>query len=135
MKKIPVFLSALSALATAVACNKTTEGSDSVSLTASTTQASVGQPVSFTLTAAANASSWSVTPSANVSKAYGITTSKTNEITFNQAGTYTVGVRVRNINSLSATASLDSVWHKSGASKGTCVKGQDSASLTIVVTK
>lgn len=125
---------ALGASLAFIACNKSAE-TEAVSLTASATQTTIGEPVTVTLTSSANAASWSVSPAATATKAYGITTSRTNQFTFSQAGTYTVGVRVRNVASLSATQSLDSAWKRSGADKGGCTHGQDSASVQIVVTK
>jgi nitrous oxide reductase accessory protein NosL len=114
------------------ACQKSNDAA--TTLTASTTQANVGQTVSVQLSSGKNASSWTVTPSASVAKTYAITTSKINFFTFNSAGTYTVSVRVRDINYDSTHhQSLDSCWHHGGGDAGGCKHGIDSASVSIKV--
>ena len=70
---------------------------DELSLTPSTTVATVGQTISVTLNSNANASSWTVTPSAAASEQFAITTQKINYFTFSSAGQYTIGVRTRDI--------------------------------------
>lgn len=132
--KAKVFLiSALSVLGLA-ACQKANDTSNSTSLTASATQAVVGQTVTVQLSSNKSTSSWTVTPSASVVKTYAITTSKTNYFTFSQAGTYTVGVRVRDIVYDSTHhQSLDSCWHHGGGDAGSCHHGIDSSSVTINV--
>lgn len=113
------------------ACNKASNVSP-ISLTASTTQATVGQPVTVTLSSNANASQWTVSPS-TVSKSSFITTSKVNSLTFQRSGAYTVSVSTKTL-AYDATAnqSLDSCWNHT-ARKGSCVKGTDSTSLVINV--
>ena len=81
MKKVFV-INVILFVMSVVSCNKA--NLDQVSLTASTTQASVGQTVSVTLTGGTNASSWTVTPSVSVSKQFSITTQKVNYFTFSQ---------------------------------------------------
>ena len=115
------------------ACKKSNDISQ-ISLTSSATQTTVGQAVSVTLSASANASNWTVTPSSTATKTYGLTTSKVNYFTFSQPGTYTVSVRARSIAYDSASQSLTNAWNTSGASKGSCTKGIDTASVSIVVT-
>ena len=116
------------------ACQKSNDAANLTTLTASTTNASVGQTVTVSLTSGKTASSWTVTPSASVSKTYSITTSKVNFITFNQAGTYTIGVRVRDIDYDSTRhQNLDSCWHHGGGDAGGCRHGIDSASVSIKV--
>ena len=114
------------------ACKKNSDSSQ-ISLTPSTTQVIVGQQVSVNLSATQNASNWTVTPSATVTKTYGLTTSKVNYFTFSQAGTYFISVRARNVNYDSTKQSLASAWNTSGAATGTCTKGIDTASLSITV--
>jgi hypothetical protein len=115
-----------------VACQKT-GNSASTSLTASTTTAAVGQTVTVSLASTQNASSWTVTPSAGVTKAYSVTTKNVNYFTFSQPGTYTVGVRTRSIAYDSTDQSLDSSWHHGGGDAGSCHSGVDSASVVISV--
>lgn len=134
------------------ACKKT--GSDpSISLTASATTASVGQTISVTAVTNTTALSWSVTPATAVSKAYSVTTEKTNYFTFSQPGEYTIGVRARNLELDSLhhcdhTDSIghyfqdsiwnhhvDSLWHEHGDHLGECKKDRDSASVVITVIK
>ena len=131
MKKVFV-INVILFVMSVVSCNKA--NLDQVSLTASTTQASVGQTVSVTLTGGTNASSWTVTPSVSVSKQFSITTQKVNYFTFSQAGLYTIGVRARDIAYDSTRhQSLDSCWHNGGGDRGGCKRGIDSASVTIAV--
>jgi hypothetical protein len=117
-----------------VACQKTNDSANETTLTASTTQAAVGQTVAVQVSSNRNAGSWTVTPSNSVAQTYSITTRTTNYFTFSQAGTYTVGVRMRNIAFDSTHQSLDSCWHHGGGDGGGCHKGVDSASVTIKVT-
>ena len=117
-----------------VACQKANNSAAETTLTASTTQAVVGQTVSVQLSSNRNAASWTVTPSTSVSQIFTISTRPVNYFIFDRAGTYTVGVRTRNIafDSLH-DQSLDSCWHHSGGDAGGCHKGVDSASVTIKV--
>jgi hypothetical protein len=57
-----------------------------VSLSASATQIAVGQIVTVTANTGINVISWTVTPSEAVSKAYTLTTEKTNYFSFVKAG-------------------------------------------------
>jgi hypothetical protein len=133
MKRKTWLLPVLSVLSLA-ACQKNNDAANQTTLTASTTQASVGQTVTVQLYSSRNASSWTVLPSASVAKTYAITTSKTNYFTFNSAGTYTIGVRVRDIDYDSTRhQSLDSCWHHGGGDRGGCKHGVDSASVSIKV--
>ena len=126
-------LSAVAAIAL-FACKKSNDASQ-ITLTPSASQVAVGQELTVTLGANANASKWSVSPSSTATAAYGLTTSKVNYFTFSRSGTYTISVAARNIAYDSAShQSLDSCWNRSGAARGTCVKGVDSASVTITVT-
>jgi hypothetical protein len=115
------------------ACQKSNDASQ-ISLTPSTTQATVGQTVSVTLAANANASNWTVTPSSSVTKTYSLTTSKVNNFTFSQPGVYTVSVRARNISYDSTSQSLANAWNRGGGAQGSCTKGIDTASVAITVT-
>jgi hypothetical protein len=117
-----------------VACQKTNSTASETTLTASTTTAAVGQTVSVQVSSNRNAANWTVTPSASVAQTYGLTTRTVNYFTFNRAGTYTVGVRMRNIAFDSTHQSLDSCWHHGGGDEGGCHKGVDSASVIINVT-
>src|SRR5437773_7597057 len=108
------------------ACQKANQAY--TSLSASTTQAVVGQTVNVELSTNQNASSWTVTPSSSVSQTYTITTTKVNNFTFATPGVYTVGVRTRNI-AYSPNQSLDSCWHHGGGDGGGCHHGVDSASV------
>lgn len=132
------------------ACNKS-DSADTITLTASTTEATVGQTVSVTASTASNAIAWSVNPSATATQTYGVTTEKTNYYTFSQPGDYVVGVRARNLqldslhhcnpaDSIGHHISdsiwnhhIDSMWHHRGHHLGGCRKGQDSASIVIKV--
>ena len=126
--------SILSALVTLsmLACNKSADSTSQISLTASTEQATIGETVAVTLSTAANVSRWTVQPStATTTKT--LTTSKTNYITFKQAGTYTVSVSAKSIAYDSTKQTLENAWN---SAKGTaCVKGIDSTSLKINVVK
>jgi streptogramin lyase len=111
MKKTVFLLTSFAAFAF-TACKKSADAS--TSLVASTTQAVIGQAVAVTLNSSGSQSTWSVTPTANVVKTYTVTTAKVNTFTFSEAGTYTIGVKV------------------SGSG---CAKGQDTASVQVVVLK
>lgn len=117
------------------ACQKSNDASQ-ISLTPSTTTASIGQTVSVTLSSKANASNWTVSPSATATQTFGLTTSKVNYFTFNEPGVYTVSVRARSI-AYDSTAhqSLDSCWNHGGGARGACTKGIDTASVAITVSK
>jgi hypothetical protein len=133
MKSKALIISAMSILGLA-ACQKANDSGTTTTLTASTTEAVVGQTVTVQLTSDKTASSWTVTPSATAVKAYAITTSKVNYFTFNQAGTYRVGVRVRNIAYDSTHhQDLDSSWHHGRGDAGGCHHGIDSSSVVIKV--
>jgi cytochrome c oxidase assembly protein Cox11 len=132
MKNKGWLISAL-ALIGLTACQKTSDNANETTLTASTTQAVVGQTVSVQVSSNRNAASWTVTPSSSVAQTYAITTRTVNYFTFNRAGTYTVGVRMRNIACDSTHQSLDSCWHHGGGDAGGCHRGIDSASVTIKV--
>ena len=107
---------------------------DELSLTPSTTVATVGQTISVTLNSNANASSWTVTPSAAVSEQFAITTQKINYFTFSTTGQYTIGVRTRDIAYDSTRhQSLDSCWRNGEGDRGNCKRGVDSASATVTV--
>ena len=96
MKKT-TWLAGILSVCVFAACKKAATDSVQTSLTASTTQATVGQTVSVSLSSARTAASWTVNPSAAVIKTYDISTSKVNYFTFSQAGTYRIGVRTRDI--------------------------------------
>jgi hypothetical protein len=132
MKRSTLFGAAVSVFSL-FACKKANDSSAQISLTASTTQASVGQTVAVTLSSSANASRWTVSP-ATGSEAYSITTRKVNYFNFSQAGTYTVSVSAKAIAYDSTShQSLDSCWNHAG--NRACVKGVDSASVQITVSK
>lgn len=116
-----------------LSCNKSSDSASQISLTASTEQATIGQTIAVTLSSSANVSRWTVQPS-TAAKAFTITTSKTNYFTFNQAGTYTIGVSAKAL-AYDSTAhqSLDSCWNS--AKTKSCVKGIDSTSINITVVK
>ena len=117
------------------ACQKSNDVAAPISLTPSATQVAVGQQVSVTLSANANAVNWTVTPSSSATKTYSLTTSKVNYFTFGQAGTSTVAVRARSVAYDSTLhQSLDSCWNHGGGSRGGCTPGIDTASVTITVT-
>lgn len=140
----------LSAAAVFVACNKSNSG-DTISLSASTTEAVVGQTVSVTANTSANIISWSANPSATANGTYTVSTEKTNYYTFSKPGDYVVGVRARDLqldsvhicnhaDSIGHHLSdsiwnhhIDSMWHAHGHHLGGCQKGQDSASIVIKV--
>ncbi len=133
------------------ACNKSASDSTAVSLSASTTEAAVGQTITVTANTRTNALSWSVTPANAASVAYAVTTEKTNYISFSKPGVYTVGVRTRDLsldsmhhcNHGDSTGHhvqdsvwnhhIDSLWVNHGFHRGGCKNGQDSASLRITV--
>ncbi len=133
------------------ACNKSNSGQDDITLTASATEAAVGQTISVTATTAANTISWSASPASSTSKVYSVSTEKTNYFTFSQPGEYTIGVRAQklhldSIHPCNHTDSIrhhgvdsiwnhrvDSMWHKEGNHLRNCKKGQDSASVIILV--
>lgn len=133
MKKTSFALPPLLSLAL-FACRKNNDTALQISLTPSATQVSVGQSVSVSLSTTANASNWTVSPSSTATKTYGLTTSKVNSFTFSQAGVYTVSVRAKSIAYDSASQSLSAAWNAAGASRGTCTKGVDTASVAITVT-
>ena len=113
-------------------CNKANV--DQVSLTPSTTVATIGETISVTANTNTNAISWSVTPSITAAKQYAITTQKINYFTFSKAGLYSIGVRARDIAYDSTRhQSLDSCWRSGGGDRGGCKRGVDSASVTITV--
>ena len=131
MKKV-FLINAICLATTLLSCNKATQYQ--VSLTPSTTVAKVGQTISVTLSTNANASNWTVTPSAAASKQFAITTQKINYFTFSSAGQYTIGVRTRDIAYDSTRhQSLDSCWRNGGGDRGGCKRGVDSASVSITV--
>lgn len=141
MKRKLIFSAAIAAISL-IACQKASNGGGSTSLTASTTQAVVGQTVTVTLNTDKAASSWTVTPASDVTQSYSVTTGRVNYFTFNQPGTYRVGVRTRDIpiDSLRHHPGdstwhpyLDSCWHHGGGEHGGCKNGQDSASVSIKV--
>jgi hypothetical protein len=133
------------------ACNKSDGSQNNVSLTASTTETTVGQTISVTASTSSNALAWSASPSSSATKAYSVTTEKTNYFTFTKAGEYVIGVRARNllldsVHKCNLTDSIghhvpdsiwhhhiDSMWHFAGHHLGGCRKGQDSASIVIKV--
>jgi hypothetical protein len=132
------------------ACNKS-GGTDAISLSASTTETTVGQTVSVTASTAANTLAWTASPAASAKQTYTITTEKTNYYTFSQPGEYVVGVRAGNLpldsmhhcNPADSIGHhipdsiwhhhIDSMWHQGGHHLGGCRKGQDSASIVIKV--
>lgn len=116
------------------ACKKSNEASQ-ISLTPSSTQASVGDSVSITLNSNANASNWTVSPASEATLTYGLTTSKVNTVTFKSAGMYTVSVRARNVAYDSTRQSLSTAWKTGGGSRGSCTPGIDTASVAITVIK
>ena len=134
MKKTKLFVVAFVFLGFS-ACQKPNDASQ-ITLTPSTTLTTIGQTISVSLSANANVSNWTVTPSSTATKAYGLTTSKVNYFTFSQAGVYSISVRARNIAYDSTlNQSLDSCWNHGGGARGGCTKGVDSASVAITVTK
>ncbi len=149
MKKTALTL--LAGAAILAACNKSNSSQDTVMLTASTTEAVVGQTITVTATSNTNALSWSANPAASTAQAYTVTTEKTNYFTFSKPGDYIVGVRARNLQLDSVhhcnhadsighhfadsmwNHHIDSMWHDRGHHLGGCHKGQDSASIVIKV--
>lgn len=149
MKKL--FFSSVLATIILFACNKSNTDNDAITLTASTTEAAVGQTVSVTASTNVNSLSWSATPAASTIKTYSVTTEKTNYFTFSQPGDYVIGVRARHlaldsIHKCNPADSvrhhvpdslwnhhIDSLWHVKGHHRGGCRKGQDSASVIIKV--
>jgi hypothetical protein len=140
----------LSASVILFACNKNNTA-DSVTLTASSTEAAVGQTVSVTASTSSNTIGWTASPASSTTQAYSVTTEKTNYFTFSKPGDYVVGVRVRDmhldsLHHCNAADSIghhvpdsiwnhrvDSMWHFAGHHLGGCRKGQDSASIVIKV--
>ena len=138
MKSKLMIVSALGVLGL-LSCQKNNDGASSVTLTPSTTTAQVGQTVTVAVNSSANASSWTVTPATSVTKTYGITTSKINSFTFNQAGVYRVAVTTKNISCDSISgAAVNAAWNSAQAQaqggRGNCDHGTDSASVAITVT-
>lgn len=149
MKK--AIFSTLLPLAALVACNKSNSDASAISLTASSTTATVGQTITVTAATNANAVSWSATPAASATKAYSVTTEKTNYFTFLQPGDYVIGVRARGLDLDSIhhcnradsighhfqdsvwNHRIDSLWRGRGHHLGGCRNGQDSASIIIKV--
>ncbi len=115
------------------ACKKSASDSK-ISLVASATKLIVGDTLTVTLAADANASNWTITPSATASKAYTLTTSKVNYFSFSQPGVYTISVRARNINYDSTYQQLASAWTAGGGNRGNCTRDIDTASVAITVT-
>ena len=132
MKKAIFCLSSLLALGF-YACKKAASDSQ-ITLTPSATQVAVGQQLSVSLAANANASNWTVNPSSTATKTYGLTTSTVNYFTFSAPGTYTISVRAKKVDYDSTRQSLTAAWNTSGASKGSCTPGVDTASVAITVT-
>lgn len=132
MKKAIFCFSALLTLSF-YACKKAATDAQ-ITLTPSATEVAVGQQVSVSLAGNVNASNWTVTPSSTATKTYGLTTSTVNYFTFSSPGTYTVSVRAKKVNYDSTSQSLTAVWNTSGASKGSCTPGVDTASVAITVT-
>jgi hypothetical protein len=148
MKKTLYYL--VTAAALLAACGKSNTVAD-ITLSASTTDAAVGQTVTITAGTSANTLRWTTNPSSNVTAAYSVTTEKTNYFTFSQPGEYVVGVRARNMKLDSIhrcnyadsighhikdsiwNHRIDSIWHVRGHHLGGCRKGQDSASIVIKV--
>jgi hypothetical protein len=120
-------------LAGLAACQKANNNDTATTLTASATQATVGQTVSVQVSSNNSAVRWTVTPSASVAQTYTVTNQTVNYFTFSQAGTYTIGVRTRNIMLDSTHQPLDSCWHQHGGDIGGCHNGVDSASVKITV--
>ncbi len=132
-------------------CAKQTGNNNLVSLSASSSQVSVGQMVTVTAHTGSNALSWTVTPSNAVSKAYTVTTEKTNYFSFLKAGDYVVGARTGSLQLDSMhdcdhadsighhiqdslwNHQIDSLWVSHGLHKKDCRDGKDSASIHIRV--
>lgn len=131
MKRTSLAVTALLSVAF-FACKKAADDSQ-ISLTPSATKVAVGEQLSVTLSANANVSNWTVTPAANATQAYSLTTSKVNYFTFSQPGTYTISVRARRVAYDSTAQSLNDAWSKGGGPRGGCTKGVDTASVAITV--
>jgi hypothetical protein len=149
MKKALLF--AVLPAAVLFACNKSNPGTNSISLTASTTTAAVGQTVAVTASTNVNTLSWTATPASTTSATYSVSTEKTNYFTFSQPGNYVIGVRARGLDLDSVHVCnhadsighhlsdslwnhhIDSLWHAGGHDRGQCKNGQDSASVIIQV--
>ena len=150
MKK--AIFSLFSAIVLLYACNKSASNGTAITLTTSSTEITAGQTITVTANTSSNSLSWTVNPAAASSKAYAVTTEKTNYITFYQPGSYTVGVRARTLqldsvhhcNFADSTGGhhvqdsvwnhhIDSLWISHGFHTGGCKNGQDSASIRITV--
>jgi hypothetical protein len=148
MKKSILFIAAIGLL---VACQKA-NNEDAITLSASSTSVTPGETVTVTATTStANTLRWSVNPAANANGVYTVTTEKTNYYTFAAPGTYTIGVRARNLklDSTYKCNPLDSLrhhvpdsiwnhrigemWQQHGHDKGGCKNGQDLASVVVTV--
>jgi hypothetical protein len=130
------FLLSMIAVLIFSSCSKTNTSADGITITASATTVVVGQTVALQVNTGSNAVNWSVTPSATAVMQYTITDKKTNTVSFTQPGTYTLGVRARNINyDPFKHQDLDSCWHSGGGDRGNCRHGIDSASVSIEVSK
>lgn len=131
MKK-NLIISAVIFLGGLISCQK--NNSDKITLSANTTTASVGQPVSFLVTTRASAVNWNVTPSVSATKLYAVTNEKSNTISFNHIGDYVVSVSARDLKiDSSFHKNADSCWHNHDRDHGRCEKGIDSTSITIAV--
>src|SRR5689334_12177579 len=109
MKKTMLALSVVAATAF-FACQKSNSASQ-ISLTPSATEVSVGEQLSVALSTSANASSWTVTPSASATKKYALTTSKVNYFSFSQPGIYTIAVSTKTVAyDSTSNQSLESCW-------------------------
>jgi hypothetical protein len=143
------FLGSLLFTALLFSCSKNNTADD-ITLTASTTQAAVGQQISVTASTTANGLKWSVNPASNAAQTYGTTTEKVNYYTFSQAGDYVISVRASRLHLDSlhhcnhADSShhyadstwnhhIDSIWHHDGHGREKGRKGNDSSSITIKV--
>ena len=131
MKRTKLLLPALLVLGF-FACKKSSDSQ--ISLIPSATQVATGETVSVALSADANVSNWTVTPSSTATKTYGLTTSKVNNFSFSQPGVYTVSVRARKIAYDSTRQSLSNAWNTGGGARGGCTPGVDTASVAITVT-
>lgn len=131
MKKAMVFFATV-LMVTLFSCKK--DSQSSISLTASASTLSVGQPLTVTLNSTANTSKWTVSPTTNATQAYSVTTNKANYFTFSAAGTYTISVKVRDIVCDTTRQSLESAWNLGGRSGRPGCDG-DTASVSVTVTK
>ena len=146
-----IILGSVFFIASITSCKK--ESGDDITLTASTTQALVGQKVTVTATTTANTLSWSVNPSANANQTYGVTTEKVNYYTFDTPGDYVVSAYARHMD-LDSTHHcnpndsthhfqdstwnhhVDSLWHHDGHHGGHHHGDDDDlATITITVSK